>query len=140
MPFILFVGLSKHGFGCFALQPVPAGTKIATGEDENKVKSELEELVSSGWQLDKNEVQVAKTYHLASYRNVKFLSLEIMSRSQVRNHHPVLTTTVHWTTHNPPGLTEKDTYMAKYCDDAAETIGTVDPEESKKCGSTKSQI
>ncbi|KAF2752572.1 transcriptional coactivator/pterin dehydratase [Pseudovirgaria hyperparasitica] len=119
--------------------------KIATGEDENKVKSELEELVSSGWQLDKNEVQVAKTYHLASYRNVKFLSLEIMSRSQLKNHHPVLTTTVssvtvHWTTHNPPGLTEKDTLMAKYCDNVAEIIGTVDPEESKKCGSAQSQI
>ncbi|KAF2752550.1 hypothetical protein EJ05DRAFT_490812 [Pseudovirgaria hyperparasitica] len=32
MPYILFVGLSKHGFGCFALQPVPAGTILAEYE------------------------------------------------------------------------------------------------------------
>ncbi|KAF2195981.1 transcriptional coactivator/pterin dehydratase [Delitschia confertaspora ATCC 74209] len=117
--------------------------KIATGQDEVKVKAELEALVNGGWQLDNEEIQLEKTYHLASYRNVKFLAIEIMSRSQLKNHHPVLTSTfssvtVHWTTHSPRGLSDKDTFMAKYCDRAANSIGTVNPEESKKCGSVQS--
>jgi len=78
--------------------------KISAGQDESKVKAELQELVQSGWQLD-HDIQLEKTYSLKSYRHVKvserlyitnkanslqFLTLEIMSRSQVKNHHPVL--------------------------------------------------
>lgn len=48
--------------------------KIATGQDESKVKAELEGLVDGGWQLDNEEIQLEKTYHLASYRNVKVCS------------------------------------------------------------------
>src|SRR5580692_8977146 len=80
------------------------GPKISVGQDENKVKAELEELVKSGWKLDNDQIQLEKTYYFNSYRNVKvsdelyilikanlqFLTLEIMSRSQLKNHHPVL--------------------------------------------------
>lgn len=45
--------------------------KIAANQDERKVKAELEELVETGWQLDNEEIQLEKTYHLSSYRNVK---------------------------------------------------------------------
>lgn len=45
--------------------------KIATDQDEGKVRAELEELVDGGWQLDNEEIQLERTYHLSSYRSVK---------------------------------------------------------------------
>jgi hypothetical protein len=42
--------------------------------------------------------------------------------------------TVQWTTHNPHGLSNKDTIMAKYCDEEAKSIGTVKQSEGQRCG------
>ena len=33
---------------------------------------------------------------------------------------------VHWTTHEPPGLSEKDVFMARYCDEQAGLVGAVE--------------
>ena len=41
---------------------------------------------------------------------------------------------VHWTTHHPRGLSDKDTFMARYCDEQARLVGTVDESEAQKCG------
>jgi len=41
--------------------------KISTGQDESKVKAELEELVKSGWELDSKEIQIDKIYYFISY-------------------------------------------------------------------------
>ena len=43
---------------------------------------------------------------------------------------------VHWTTHSPRGLTAKDILMARFCDDQAAVIGTVDQTEVIACGAT----
>ena len=40
---------------------------------------------------------------------------------------------VHWTTHHPRGLSDKDTFMARYCDEQARLVGTVDKREAQKC-------
>ena len=40
---------------------------------------------------------------------------------------------VHWTTHKPRGLSQKDMMMAEYCEQQAGLIGTVDPSEAQKC-------
>jgi len=89
-----------------------------------------------------------------------FLSL-IGVRSKSKNHHSVMTIVrltlyvqrrepglcsfqqtgsvyVHWTTHHPRGLSEKDTLMARYCDEQARLIGTVEESEAQKCRSTSS--
>lgn len=42
--------------------------------------------------------------------------------------------TVYWSTHSPRGLSAKDTIMAKYCDEEAKTIGTVDQSDAQRCG------
>ena len=78
-------------------------------------------------------------------------------RSKSKNHHSVMTIVsftlfpqclelglsslqqkgsvdVHWTTHHPRGLSQKDTFMAKYCDEQAGLIGTVNTTEAQKCG------
>ncbi len=40
---------------------------------------------------------------------------------------------VHWTTHNPRGLSAKDTFMARYCDEQARLIGAVEESQGQKC-------
>ena len=48
---------------------------------------------------------------------------------------------IHWTTYNPRGLSDKDTFMAGYCDEQARLIGTVNMSEAQKCHpSSSSQI
>jgi 4a-hydroxytetrahydrobiopterin dehydratase len=35
------------------------------------------------------------------------------------------TTFIRWTTHSPPGLSEKDVVMARYCDEQAQACGEI---------------
>lgn len=44
------------------------------------------------------------------------------------------TLTVCWTTHKPPGLSEKDISMADFSDEWAKKIGAVAPTEAPRCG------
>ncbi len=38
------------------------------------------------------------------------------------------TTFIRWTTHSPPGLSEKDVLMARFCDEKARECGEVEVE------------
>lgn len=40
---------------------------------------------------------------------------------------------IHWTTHFPRGITQKDIDMAQYCDQQAALIGTVQQSDANKC-------
>ncbi len=55
---------------------------------------------------------------------------DIAAECKVQRHHPEWTnvftrTHIKWTTHNPKGLSAKDTYMARFCDDVAARRGEV---------------
>jgi len=41
------------------------------------------------------------------------------------------TTFIRWTTHSPPGLSEKDVVMARFCDEKAEECGELVVEEAE---------
>lgn len=64
-----------------------------------------------------------------------------------QKHHPEWTnvfnkTHIRWTTHNPEGLSAKDTRMAKFCDEAGKEFGEAEPEdEVASCyGPGKTQV
>lgn len=53
---------------------------------------------------------------------------EIAAECKQQKHHPEWTnvfnrTHIKWTTHAPPGLSGKDTHMARFCDEVAERYG-----------------
>lgn len=53
---------------------------------------------------------------------------DVAAECKKQKHHPEWTnvfnrTNIKWTTHSPPGLSGKDTYMANFCDEAAEKHG-----------------
>ncbi len=54
----------------------------------------------------------------------------VAAECKKQKHHPEWTnvynkTHIRWTTHNPLGLSSKDTAMARFCDDAGEQGGEV---------------
>ena len=64
---------------------------------------------------------------------------EVAAECKKAKHHPEWTniyskTHIRWTTHNPEGLSGKDTQMARFCDQAAEKAGELppDPREETK--------
>jgi len=55
----------------------------------------------------------------------------VASECVVQKHHPEWsnvynTTFIRWTTHSPPGLSEKDVLMARFCDEIAGKCGEVE--------------
>lgn len=55
---------------------------------------------------------------------------QIAAECKKQKHHPEWTniynkTDIRWTTHNPEGLSSKDTNMATFCDEAGEQFGEI---------------
>lgn len=136
--FILRTGRNSTNFAKQISTTSIMQPKISEGNDENTVLAETEILLQNGWTLDKEEMGIKKRYHFKTYtKALDFLGV-IGVRSKSKNHHSTMTiqtgfVDVHWTTHHPRGLSNKDTFMARYCDEQARLIGTVDESEAQKC-------
>jgi hypothetical protein len=65
------------------------------------------------------------SYPLPSAMPRTILSLSLQETGSV---------SVLWTTHHPRGLSSKDTFMARFCDEQAGLIGDVDKSQAQKCG------
>ncbi|EAW14112.1 4a-hydroxytetrahydrobiopterin dehydratase [Aspergillus clavatus NRRL 1] len=115
-----------------------AGVRIAQGEDAELVRAGLEGLVGRGWEVDAAGMGIQKTFHFRTYfKAVSFVNV-VASQSAVKKHHPTMTVRigsvdVHWTTHHPQGLSQKDIAMAQHCEEGAELMGSVQETQGKKC-------
>lgn len=61
----------------------------------------------------------------------------VAAECKKQKHHPEWTniynqTRVRWTTHNPEGLSAKDTQMARFCDEAARQFGEIEEVKVKQ--------
>ncbi|KAE8328166.1 transcriptional coactivator/pterin dehydratase [Aspergillus sergii] len=116
-----------------------AAPKFARGMDKDQLQPELNSLLEQGWALDEDGMGVKKTYYFKTYfKAVSFVNV-VASQSAAKKHHPTITVRIgsvdiHWTTHQPRGLTDKDLTMAQHCDEAAELMGAVEKDQGKKCG------
>ncbi|GLI75738.1 hypothetical protein PoHVEF18_004000 [Penicillium ochrochloron] len=114
--------------------------RFAEGEDAAQLGPDMQTLLQQeGWALDTDGMGVTKTFYFKSYfKAVSFVNL-IASESSVKKHHPTMTVRfgsvdVHWTTHHPRGLTQKDIAMARHCDNGAGLMGAVKSGQGLKCG------
>ncbi|KAL2850554.1 transcriptional coactivator/pterin dehydratase [Aspergillus pseudoustus] len=113
--------------------------QFAEGIDPEQLRPALNALQSNGWSLDEENIGIKKTFYFRSYfKALSFVNV-IASQSGTKKHHATITirfgsVDVHWTTHHPRGLTDKDTSMAQYCDQAAELVGAVEQGQGLKCG------
>ncbi|KAL1960153.1 hypothetical protein VTO42DRAFT_8696 [Malbranchea cinnamomea] len=118
------------------MDPEPA---FSEGSDRQQLMGEVQELLQNGWQLDAERMGLSKLYYFKTYTKCLDFSQVVGIRSKSKNHHSTMTIKsgsvhIHWTTHFPRGLSGKDTAMARYCDEQARLIGTVERSEAQKCG------
>ncbi|KAL4793315.1 transcriptional coactivator/pterin dehydratase [Aspergillus venezuelensis] len=113
--------------------------RFAEGLNPDELRPSLNELQGQGWGLDEENIGIKKTFYFKSYfKAVSFLNA-IASQSSVKKHHATMTirfgsVDIHWTTHNPRGLTDKDISLAQFCEQAAELMGAVQEGQGLKCG------
>jgi hypothetical protein len=74
----------------------------------------------------------------AKYRNTTLNGQMYVAASQILPNSDIEkvynTTFIRWTTHSPPGLSEKDLVMAKFCDEQAALKEEVQVEEEENAG------
>ncbi|KAI2789243.1 hypothetical protein POX_e07273 [Penicillium oxalicum] len=97
-----------------------AEPRFAEGEDAAQLGPDMQSLLQQqGWALDADGMGITKTFHFKTY----FKAVRIGSVD------------VHWTTHHPRGLTQKDITLARHCDQGATLMGAVEAGDGMKCGS-----
>ncbi|PWY62137.1 pterin-4-alpha-carbinolamine dehydratase [Aspergillus eucalypticola CBS 122712] len=115
-----------------------ADPQFAEGTNPEQARQGLQTLQEQGWVLDEDGQGLKKTFYFKSYfKAVSFVNV-VASQSSTKKHHPTMTVRIgsvdiHWTTHHPRGLSEKDLEMAQHCDEAAELMGSVEQGQGKKC-------
>ncbi|KAL3462918.1 transcriptional coactivator/pterin dehydratase [Aspergillus heterothallicus] len=128
-----------NGFLPRSASTMTSEPQFAEGIDPEQLRPVLNALQSNGWSLDDDKIGINKTFFFKSYfKAVSFVNV-IASHSSTKKHHATITirfgsVDVHWTTHHPRGLTDKDTSMAQYCDQAADLVGAVEQGHGLKCG------
>ncbi|XMA14945.1 hypothetical protein WAI453_007736 [Rhynchosporium graminicola] len=129
--------------------PTPVFSSTYPADKANEELSPL--LKSSGgkWTLIESGKGVERGFKFKTFKKTWILSLRpdrrerrridldpaefmntIASECAVQKHHPEWsnvynTTFIRWTTHAPPGLSEKDVSMARFCDEKARECGEV---------------
>ncbi|KAF2224655.1 transcriptional coactivator/pterin dehydratase [Elsinoe ampelina] len=121
-----------------ASTPLDTGISISAGYDEDEVKQAAADLTSS-------ESREARRWHVTSdgkglERVIRFKTFKatwdfmnsVAGACKEAKHHPEWTniynkTHIIWTTHSPPGLSTKDTSLARFCDEAATKHGELEP-------------
>ena len=112
--------------------------KFSAGMDEARLTTQIDALLKAGWALDKEETGLVKTYYFHLYSRCLDLVQIVGIRCKSTKHHPEMTirngsVTIHWHTHHPSGLSDKDLLMAQFCDEEAAVLKPVGKEEATKC-------
>ncbi|KAG4431920.1 hypothetical protein IFR05_012590 [Cadophora sp. M221] len=82
------------------------------------------------WTLIESGKGVERGFRFKGFKKTwEFMNI-VASECVVQKHHPEWsnvynTTFIRWTTHSPPGLSEKDVLMARFCDEKAAECGEV---------------
>ncbi|CZT04696.1 related to pterin-4-alpha-carbinolamine dehydratase [Rhynchosporium graminicola] len=110
--------------------PTPVFSSTYPADKANEELSPL--LKSSGgkWTLIESGKGVERGFKFKTFKKTWEFMNTIASECAVQKHHPEWsnvynTTFIRWTTHAPPGLSEKDVSMARFCDEKARECGEV---------------
>ncbi|TVY91324.1 putative pterin-4-alpha-carbinolamine dehydratase [Lachnellula willkommii] len=83
------------------------------------------------WSLIANGKGIERRVRFRGFKKCWEFMDTVASKCVQQKHHPEWsnvynTTFVRWTTHSPPGLSEKDVLMARFCDEVAGRCGEVE--------------
>ncbi|PQE22910.1 pterin-4-alpha-carbinolamine dehydratase family protein [Rutstroemia sp. NJR-2017a BBW] len=88
------------------------------------------------WSLIDSGMGLERKFKFKTFKRTWEFMNVVAEECKVQKHHPEWsnvynTTFIRWTTHSPPGLSEKDLFMAKFCDEQAALKEEVQIEEEE---------
>ncbi|KAH8667559.1 transcriptional coactivator/pterin dehydratase [Tricladium varicosporioides] len=109
--------------------------QFSTSYDPAQGQKDIENLLKGNggkWRLTENGKGLERPFRFKGFKKCWNFMNEVADECVRAKHHPEWsnvynTTFVRWTTHSPPGLSEKDVLMARFCDEAAGKYGEVEP-------------
>ncbi|KAF4625853.1 hypothetical protein G7Y89_g12315 [Cudoniella acicularis] len=121
-----------------SLQPQLIQPQFSSNYSPAKGSEDLSPLLkpTGKWALTSSGKGIERNFKFKGFKKCwEFMNLVAPECTKVK-HHPEWsnvynTTFIRWTTHSPPGLSEKDIIMARFCDEAAEKCGEVVVEEGE---------
>ncbi|PMD54216.1 transcriptional coactivator/pterin dehydratase [Hyaloscypha bicolor E] len=118
-------------------QPSPTFSSNYSPEQGTKDLSPLLKANGGKWVLTESGKGVERSFKFKTFKKTwEFMNI-VAAECAVKKHHPEWsnvynTTFIRWTTHSPPGLSEKDVLMARFCDEKAGECGELEVEEGKE--------
>ncbi|KAK3703148.1 hypothetical protein LTR37_014625 [Vermiconidia calcicola] len=115
------------------------------GEDPATLAQETIELVDNGrWQLCNSGKGLERQFKFKTFKATWDFMNTVAAECKTQKHHPEWTnvynkTHIQWTTHNPEGLSSRDTRMARFCDEVGTEKGEL-PAESGDVKVTKGEM
>ncbi|KAF4550811.1 Pterin-4-alpha-carbinolamine dehydratase-like protein [Elsinoe fawcettii] len=111
---------------------------VSAGYDEDHIRREAAELVSHKvkgsrrWHLTSDSKGLERVFRFKTFKTTWDFMNAVAGACKEAKHHPEWTniynkTHIIWTTHNPSGLSGKDTSLARFCDEAAAKHGEIEP-------------
>ncbi|ODA76282.1 hypothetical protein RJ55_08127 [Drechmeria coniospora] len=108
----------------------------SSGTDEAAAATSLTALLTSSggsWTLSSNGSAIERSFKFKTFAKTWDFMTAVSLQCKIKNHHPEWSnvynsTFIRWTTHNPPGLSEKDLGLAALCDTIAKDFGELAPE------------
>ncbi|KXT08219.1 hypothetical protein AC579_8679 [Pseudocercospora musae] len=122
-----------------------SAVSISQGEDQATVLAQASELVDHGkWQICDDGKGLERGFKFKTFKTAWEFMNNVADECKKAKHHPEWSNVynkahIRWTTHNPEGLSSKDTTMAKFCDEAAKKLNEIDvaPDEFRLGSSGK---
>ncbi|KAL2065697.1 hypothetical protein VTL71DRAFT_3367 [Oculimacula yallundae] len=115
---------------------------FASNYPSDQGTSDLSSLLKANggtWTLIKSGKGLERGFKFKTFKKTwEFMNI-VATECAVQKHHPEWsnvynTTFIRWTTHSPPGLSEKDVVMARFCDEKAGECGELVVEEGEGGG------
>ncbi|KUJ14434.1 transcriptional coactivator/pterin dehydratase [Mollisia scopiformis] len=126
-------------------QPQPAFSSTYVPEQGTADLSPL--LLSNGgkWILTPTGAGIERAFKFKGFKKCWEFMNQIAPECVKQKHHPEWsnvynTTYIRWTTHSPPGLSEKDVLMARFCDERARECGEVEGEGKGETGGVGKEL
>ncbi|PMD46508.1 putative pterin-4-alpha-carbinolamine dehydratase [Hyaloscypha variabilis F] len=118
-------------------QPTPTFSSNYPPEQGVQDLSPLLKSNGGKWVLIQSGKGVERSFKFKTFKKTwEFMNI-VAAECAVKKHHPEWsnvynTTFIRWTTHSPPGLSEKDVLMARFCDEKAGECGELEVDEGNE--------
>merc|ERR1712000_265491 len=127
----------KTILGPIARRTMATKARFSEGTNEATATPALNALLSKHWTLAKEGEALERSFKFKTFSKTWDFMTAVSLQCKIKNHHPEWsnvynTTFIRWTTHNPPGLSEKDVVMVRFCDEKAGECGEVVVEDEGK--------